>query len=598
MGEAIGGQLLVGADRHFAVVGFQSNLPCPTLNTALNSVASDNSYPYLLGTVTQDILEGENTIALGASFSGSTKITECTGVVVYGSAGAAAATVAPSSLSYSRHYSAFVDGVVGTSNTATMGAGDAITYSILPDINTNLGLSFDTSTGTISGTPSTSAADTDYTITATNTLGSTSAIISVRVLNAATTFVVNSAGDGADDSPNGICMSSGFCTLRAAIEENNSLGAGSAKDIFVPISHSPIVLATQLSISSGSFNYSIIAEDPTNTLSGGGSRHLSIAGTGTIILTNFKLENGAHATEDGGSIKITAAGTVTLEHLWFDNNGVTGGANGGGAVAVVGGVAATVNIFHSKFTNNSSGNFAGALYFGSSTSAVLIEDSLFETNASTVDAGAIKASSSSITLDIKRSLFKTNASGGGGGVIYITAGSSITITNNTFYGNADTHASNGGGAVRMTTGTATFLNNTFSNNTCVATAAGGALYNGSGTITLQNNIFDGNLANSSPDSCKASTNMTSAGGNKFSGADIASGKCTNSAGTNDIASDSNIFLSALADNGGVNGNFTNTMAISAASTALDGGVAGCPAVDQRGESRSGTCDAGAYELIP
>src|SRR5690348_16927029 len=43
-------------------------------------------------------------------------------------------------------------------------------------------------------------------------------------VQAATAFVVNSTGDGADAAPNGVCATStGDCTLRAALTEANAV---------------------------------------------------------------------------------------------------------------------------------------------------------------------------------------------------------------------------------------------------------------------------------------------------------------------------------------------------------------------------------------
>ena len=63
------------------------------------------------------------------------------------------------------------------------------------------------------------------------------------------------------------------------------------------------------------------------------------------------------------------------------------------------------------------------------------------------------------------------------------------------------------------------------------------------------------------------------------------------AGTGNITADPK--LGTLGDNGG----FTQTIPIQAGSSAIDMGVS-CPTTDQRGESRVGACDIGAYEYSP
>ena len=56
-----------------------------------------------------------------------------------------------------------------------------------------------------------------------------------------------------------------------------------------------------------------------------------------------------------------------------------------------------------------------------------------------------------------------------------------------------------------------------------------------------------------------------------------------------------VLLGALADNGGP----THTHALMAGSVAIDAADgAACPPTDQRGVSRVGPCDVGAYEFTP
>ena len=65
----------------------------------------------------------------------------------------------------------YTKGTAITINTPTSGGGPVASYSISPALPA--GLSFDASTGIISGTPTVVSAATNYTVTATNTGGST-----------------------------------------------------------------------------------------------------------------------------------------------------------------------------------------------------------------------------------------------------------------------------------------------------------------------------------------------------------------------------------------------------------------------------------------
>ena len=86
----------------------------------------------------------------------------------------------PTGVTYSGSPFTLTKGTTMTSATPSVGGGTVVSWSISPSLPT--GLTFDTSTGTISGTPTVVSADTNYTITATNAGGSNSTIVSLAVL--------------------------------------------------------------------------------------------------------------------------------------------------------------------------------------------------------------------------------------------------------------------------------------------------------------------------------------------------------------------------------------------------------------------------------
>lgn len=86
----------------------------------------------------------------------------------------------PSGLSYSPASSSLVINIAITNLSPTV-TGTVASYSITPTLPT--GLAFNTTTGVISGTPTVLSASTNYTVTATNTFGSTTSILSIQVLN-------------------------------------------------------------------------------------------------------------------------------------------------------------------------------------------------------------------------------------------------------------------------------------------------------------------------------------------------------------------------------------------------------------------------------
>ena len=87
--------------------------------------------------------------------------------------------VAPSSLSYSPSSFTLTKGTAMTAVTPTANGGPVVSYSVLPSLP--LGLSIDSTTGEISGTPSAVTSSASYTITATNTGGSDTTTITIVV---------------------------------------------------------------------------------------------------------------------------------------------------------------------------------------------------------------------------------------------------------------------------------------------------------------------------------------------------------------------------------------------------------------------------------
>ena len=82
-------------------------------------------------------------------------------------------------ISYSQNSYTLTKGTAMTAATPSASGGTVVTWTISPTLP--VGLSFDTSNGEISGTPTTITSSTTYTITATNTGGSDTATVSIEV---------------------------------------------------------------------------------------------------------------------------------------------------------------------------------------------------------------------------------------------------------------------------------------------------------------------------------------------------------------------------------------------------------------------------------
>jgi DNA-binding beta-propeller fold protein YncE len=120
-------------------------------------------------------------------------------VTGYGSIGSATATLtitvndrSPAALSYAAGTAAYTVNVPITPNFPTNSGGAVISYSVLPALP--VGLSFNTSTGVISGTPTALATAAKYTVTATNSGGSTMGSLTIAVIAVPSTAVAAPAG--------------------------------------------------------------------------------------------------------------------------------------------------------------------------------------------------------------------------------------------------------------------------------------------------------------------------------------------------------------------------------------------------------------------
>jgi hypothetical protein len=87
--------------------------------------------------------------------------------------------VEPSALTYSSNPATYTKGTAITANTPTSIGGAVVSYSVSPALPE--GLTLNTSTGIISGSPTAVASTASYTVTATNSGGSTDASVSIAV---------------------------------------------------------------------------------------------------------------------------------------------------------------------------------------------------------------------------------------------------------------------------------------------------------------------------------------------------------------------------------------------------------------------------------
>jgi len=174
-------------------------------------------------------------------------------------------TTAPSALSYSSNPATYTKDTAITSNTPTNTGGAVVSYAVSPALPA--GLTLNTSTGVISGTPTTLTAAANYTITATNSGGSTDASVSIAVN---------------DIAPSALTYFSNPVTYAkdTAITNNTPSSSGGAVVFYAvsPALPTGLTLNTSSGIISGTPTTLIAAADYTVTATNtGGSTSVSVS---------------------------------------------------------------------------------------------------------------------------------------------------------------------------------------------------------------------------------------------------------------------------------------------------------------------------------
>ncbi len=449
-------------------------------------------------------------------------------------------------------------------------------------------------------------------------------IVALTVSARAATYTVTNTAD------------SGVGSLRAMVTTINAAPPGSNDTInfVIPTSDAgctsgvcTITLSSEIAI----FNNN--GGTHTVTIAGTGADKLILSGNNTNRIFNI---NSGNVTLDG--IKVTggksilggailfSGSSLTISNSVFTNNTAVGGSgNGrnGGAVYCSG----RCDINNSMFSGNSvPAGFAGALFFSGSPGVTLnsISNTVITGNTAS-EGGGIYQNYGSNT--ISNSIISNNTAAYGGAIEYNSAGSEY-ISNSTLTGNTTTSnggaiynffssvyltdvtisnnsSSNGsGGAMYIDRGNFYFTNSTVSNNS--------SKYDGGGIYAYTANVYASKMLNTivSGNTATASTMATPYAQDYFgpfqslgynilgdgTGATITGTTTGNQVGT--TALPINAKLSPLAYHGG----FGLTRALLVGSPAIDAGTTTgdvnnvVPALDQRGASRIGATDIGAFEF--
>lgn len=365
------------------------------------------------------------------------------------------------------------------------------------------------------------------------------------------------------DTNDGVCNAD--CSLREAIVAANAL-----------------IGPHTINVSAGTYTLTIAGAGEEDAATGDLDINENITITGAGAATTIINGGGIDRAFDIDPYDYSP--TVTLQNLTITGGSVSG--PGGGAYVNSSGCP-IVTLTNITITGNTAGLGGGVANDG--CGSLTITSSTISSNNAISNGGGVFASNS-ITA-ITSSTISNNTAGNGGGVYFDSSLSSgnLQILNSTI--SANSAGSFGGGIFNGNYGSVTPLLLTYSTIANNNAATGGGIY-GDLIFILQNlesnTAFGSTIVANNP----TGGNCAGAGIRTSNGNNLDSANTCGFAGAGDLVN-TNPILSALANNGGS----TFTHALLTGSPAINAGNnTGCPATDQRGYSRSGNCDIGAYEF--
>ncbi|MEO3924804.1 right-handed parallel beta-helix repeat-containing protein [Micromonosporaceae bacterium B7E4] len=318
------------------------------------------------------------------------------------------------------------------------------------------------------------------------------------------------------------------------------------------------------------------AGDPVSGDGGGAGLYLGGSGAGTVTGASF-TEN--ESVAEGGGLAIHSGGPVTVSDSTVRDNSSDAG---GGGVANDG---MRVSLLRLSVTGNTAGADGGGIESQGSGAFSIVDTTVSQ---NTAEHGGGFANVADGTLQVTGSTFWDNRARTYGGGIYNASDAEALIENTTSSGNVAQVA--GGGLYTDADAGLRVVNATINRNVAphgsgVGDEPGGSVnfpVEPSTSVIFRNSLVAGNLY-----SPECSFAVGSEGGN------LDSADSCYFRGSRDRSNAGDPKIDAIADNGGP----SMTHAIQDDSFALDGGVAPCAPLDQRGVTRpkNTACDIGAYE---
>lgn len=331
----------------------------------------------------------------------------------------------------------------------------------------------------------------------------------------------------------------------------------------------------------------------TTVINGGASSRIFNITSGTVILNDVELTNGA--ADNGGGIQITNA-DLSLNAVRISSCVANGTSGSGGAIYV--GTNATLTALNSTITTNRANRAGGGIETVAGTTITLTNVDLLSNNAGLPPAtaapgngGALHISGAGTATIVGGLVNMNNAAAEGGGLWNGSGTMNITgtiISNNSAAGAA---ADNGGGGIyNLNNGTLNLLNATITGNSATgASGSGGGILNDVGAVlSIMNSSITENTANragggiednSGPTSTVALTNVALNGNTVFTSPGNGGGLHVSGQGIITIT-DGTVNMNQAGAEGGGLWNGTGTMTING--TTIDGNTASGAAADQGG----------------